>query len=53
MQIRNLMWYLDLELPHLQLPLLMELEEHSYMENYMQISKESPSLIIGRRLGLT
>jgi hypothetical protein len=41
-QIRNLTRYLYLELPHQQLPLLIELEEDEFMEKYLQNFTRKP-----------
>jgi hypothetical protein len=43
--IRNLTRYLYLELPHQQLPLLIELEEDEYMEEYLQDYKRKPCFV--------
>lgn len=42
LQIRNLTRYLYLELPHQQLPLMIEMEEYDYMDNYLQKHKRKP-----------
>jgi hypothetical protein len=49
--IRNLTRYLYLELPHQQLPLLMELEEDEYMEEYLRDFKRKPCFVYQRGLG--
>jgi hypothetical protein len=43
--IRNLTRYLYLELPHQQLPLLIELEEDEYMEEYLRDYKRKPRFV--------
>jgi hypothetical protein len=49
--IRNLTRYLYLELPHQQLPLLIELEEDEYMEGYLRNFKRKPCFVYQRGLG--
>jgi hypothetical protein len=49
--IRNLTRYLYLELPHQQLPLLMELEEDEYMEEYLWNYKRKPFFVYREGLG--
>jgi hypothetical protein len=44
-QIRNLTRYLYLELPRQQLPLLMELEEDQFMEEYLRNYKRKPFFV--------
>ena len=44
-QIRNLTRYLYLELPHQQMPLLIELEAYEYMENYLRNFKRKPFFV--------
>ena len=43
--VSNLVRYLYLELPHQQLPQLMELEEDGYMEEYFKDYKRKPFLV--------
>lgn len=50
-QIRNLTRYLYLELPHQQLPLLIELEEYGFMEDYLQGYKRKPFYVYRRLPG--
>jgi hypothetical protein len=49
--MRNLTRYLYLELPHQQLPLLMELEEDEYMEEYLRGYKRKPFFVYRGGLG--
>jgi hypothetical protein len=50
--IRNLTRYLYLELPHQQLPLLIELEEDEHMEEYLRNFKRKPFFVYRRGLEL-
>lgn len=45
--VKNLVRYLYLELPHQQLPLLMEMEEDGYMEEYFKDYKTKPFFVYG------
>jgi hypothetical protein len=45
--VQNLTRYLYLELPHQQLPLLMEMEEDDYMEEYFKDYKRKPFFVYG------
>jgi hypothetical protein len=45
--LSNLVRYLYLELPHQQLPLLMEMEEDGYMEGYLNNYKRKPFFVYG------
>ncbi|KAH6616793.1 hypothetical protein C7974DRAFT_442602 [Boeremia exigua] len=49
--IRNLVRYLYLELPHQQLPLLIELEEDDYMEEYLRDYKRKPFFVYQEGVG--
>ncbi|UPX14122.1 uncharacterized protein EKO05_0004613 [Ascochyta rabiei] len=51
LQIRNLTRYLYLELPHQQLPLLIELEEYEYMDEYLGRYKRKPFSVYRRASG--
>ena len=51
-QIRNLTRYLYLELPHQQLPLLIELEEHEFMHDYLQSDKRKPFFCLSESAGV-
>ena len=48
--VKNLARYLYLELPHQQLPLLMEMEEDGYMEEYFKNYKRRPTFVYGYRV---
>jgi len=45
--VENLVRYLYLELPHQQLPLLMEMEKDEYMEEYFKDYKRKPFFVYG------
>ncbi|KAF2442007.1 hypothetical protein P171DRAFT_327385, partial [Karstenula rhodostoma CBS 690.94] len=51
-QIRNLTRYLYLELSHQQLPLLIELEEYEFMEEYLRAFVRKPRFVYNNVPGL-